>query len=106
MLDPFGSSGSMPPAANLDKEPVKLPKNVGRLVEVNEKKNMDVGRAFRTMEIQCARNSVRRDFQKQRFHERPGLKRKRLRRERWAKRFKANFVGTVQMVQRMRRQGW
>lgn len=73
---------------------------------MNTARGMDVGRAFRQLEILCARNSVRRDFMRQRFHERPGLKRKRLKSERWRKNFKANFKGIVGVVQKMRKQGW
>ncbi|USW54327.1 Putative ribosomal protein S21 [Septoria linicola] len=101
---PGGSGGQ--PELTKDLEPVILPPNVGRLVEVDEKRNMDVARAFRTMEIQCNKNRVKRSFAQQRFHERPGLKRKRLKNERWIKRFKENFKGTVQLVQKMKKQGW
>ncbi|KAI5235734.1 hypothetical protein E4T43_09068 [Aureobasidium subglaciale] len=66
----------------------------------------DVGRAFRQVEQLCSRNRVRADFNKQRFHERPGLKRKRLHSERWRRRFKEAFRGTVKMVNKMRKQGW
>ncbi|KAF2207676.1 hypothetical protein CERZMDRAFT_50590 [Cercospora zeae-maydis SCOH1-5] len=67
---------------------------------------MDVARAFRSVEMLCSRNKVRRSFQQQRFHERPGLKRKRLKNERWIKRFRENFKGTVLLVQKMKKQGW
>ena len=58
------------------------------------------------LDQRCAQNSVRKDFQRQRFHERDGLKRKRLRGERWRRRFKEDFKGTVGMVLRLKRQGW
>ncbi|EMC93204.1 hypothetical protein BAUCODRAFT_125084 [Baudoinia panamericana UAMH 10762] len=86
--------------------PFKLGPSVGRTVTVDNNRGMDVGRAFRTLEVQCARNSVRKDFMRQRFHERGGLKRKRLKSERWRRRFKENFRGIVAMVGRMRKQGW
>ncbi|KAK5105766.1 hypothetical protein LTR62_002166 [Meristemomyces frigidus] len=86
--------------------PIKLGPSVGRTVVVDPTRGMDVGRAFRNLEMACARNSVRKDFNRQRFHERPGLKRKRLRQERWRKRFKENFKGTIGLVMRMRAQGW
>jgi hypothetical protein len=87
-------------------EPLQLPKNVGRLVEVDEARGIDVARAYKSMETRLIKNQVRLHVRLQRFHERPGLKRKRLKRERWAKRFKANFTGVVQMVQKMKKQGW
>ena len=86
--------------------PVKLGPSLGRTIEVNEKKNMDIGRAFRSLDIAVARNRVRADFNRQRFHERPGLKRKRLQSERWRKHFKDGFKGMVKMVNEMRKKGW
>lgn len=69
-------------------------------------RGMDIGKAFRTLEQMCGRNKVRSDFMRQRFHERPGLKRKRLKGERWRRNFKAGFKETVGLVVRMKRQGW
>lgn len=85
---------------------VKLDPTVGRHIRVDNNRGMDVGKAFRTLEMLCSRNSVRKDFMRQRFHERPGLKRKRLKSERWRRNFKKAFKETVGMVVRMRRQGW
>jgi small subunit ribosomal protein MRP21 len=51
-----------------------------------------------------SRNRIRADFNRQRFHERGGLKRKRLASERW--RFKEGFQRTVTRVQELRRKGW
>ncbi|PPJ60970.1 hypothetical protein CBER1_11813 [Cercospora berteroae] len=103
----FSGHGGAPPLIDTkESAPIVLPPNVGRLVEVDEKRNMDVGRAFRTMEILCNKNRVKRTFAQQRFHERPGLKRKRLKNERWIRRFRENFRGTVQLVQKMKKQGW
>lgn len=93
--------------------PVQLPDplpaygpSVGRTVPVSGKMGSDVARAFRTLDIQCAKNRVRADFNRQRFHERGGLKRKRLRSERWRRRFKEGFRGMVRMVNQMKKQGW
>ncbi|KAM3419548.1 hypothetical protein BST61_g2888 [Cercospora zeina] len=105
--DTFGQQVDAPRVTNIrETEPVILPPNAGRLVEVDESRNMDVGRAFRTVDILCSKNKVKRSFQQQRFHERPGLKRKRLKNERWIKRFRENFKGTVKLVQKMKKQGW
>ncbi|RMY83492.1 hypothetical protein D0862_11684 [Hortaea werneckii] len=107
MLDPINSN--RPPPTITDKTagklPFKLNASVGRTVYTNPT-TMDPARAFRALEMQCARNSVRRDFQRQRFHERPGLKRKRLHSERWRRRFKEGFRGVVGLVQKMKKQGW
>ncbi|KEY64207.1 hypothetical protein S7711_03496 [Stachybotrys chartarum IBT 7711] len=45
-------------------------------------------------------------FYAQRFHERKGLKRKRLAMTRWRKRFKDGFKATVNRVLELKRQGW
>lgn len=110
MLDPLGNQkftfGHADAAPEVESAPMKLGPTVGRTITVNPARNMDVGRAFRQLEILCGRNNVRRDSMRQRFHERPGMKRKRLKSERWRKNFKDNFKGVVAMVQKMRKQGW
>ena len=88
------------------KPPYKLNSTVGRTIAVNENKGIDVGRAFRTLEARCAQNSVKRDHMRQRYHERPGLKRKRLASERWRRRFKESFRATIKLVQGLKKQGW
>lgn len=52
------------------------------------------------------RNRVKYDFNKQRFHERPGLKRKRLASERWRARFKKGFSHVTARVSELTRKGW
>lgn len=79
---------------------------VGRTIEVIPEKGVDFGRALRNLDISCSLNRVRLDSSRQRFHERPGLKRKRLKSERWRKMFKASFRATVRRVREMRRKGW
>jgi small subunit ribosomal protein MRP21 len=61
---------------------------------------------LRTLEVLCARNRIKQDFNRQKFHERPGLKRKRLATERWRKDFKQRFRGVVGRVGDLRVQGW
>lgn len=113
MLNPLGINApasardsNLPPPVPEKKLPMKLDASVGRRIYVDEKRGVDAARAFRSLEARCARNKVRRDFMRQRFHERPGLKRKRLKSERWRLRFKQNFTGMVKLVQRMAKQGW
>ncbi|MCJ1403053.1 hypothetical protein MMC11_006276 [Xylographa trunciseda] len=86
--------------------PVRLDAFIGRSEEVDPGKGMDLGRAFKKLELKCNYNNVRGDMQKQRFHERPGLKRKRLKSERWRKRFKEGFRAVVAKVKDMRNKGW
>lgn len=86
------------------KPALRLNAKTGRTVSVAG--GIDLGRGFRMLEQSCARNKVRSDFTRQRFHERGGLKRKRLRRERWRRRFMEGFKATVSRVKEMKRQGW
>ena len=84
--------------------PVPLNAFVGRSVAVN--KSLGLQQALNQLNMKLAVNKVRADVRAQKFHERPGLKRKRLRRERWRRRFKEGFQAVVQKVENMRRQGW
>ena len=79
---------------------------VGRTIEVVPERGVDFGRALRNLDISCAFNRVKQDLSRQRFHERPGLKRKRLKSERWRKMFKESFRATVMRVRDMTRKGW
>ncbi|KAK3323768.1 hypothetical protein B0T19DRAFT_426880 [Cercophora scortea] len=83
---------------------LRLRPSVGRTVHVTG--HVDVGRSFFLVERMCKVNRVKRDVAMQRFHERNGLKRKRLKRERWAKRFSNGFHHTVCRVMELRKQGW
>jgi len=94
------------PISTNDPAPIKLNSTTGRVIHVNSERGIDAARAFRMLGMRLAQNSVRRDAQRQRFHERPGLKRKRLKSERWRKRFKQAFQSTVARVVNMKRQGW
>jgi small subunit ribosomal protein MRP21 len=115
MLNPLGGPGlsnkdimgsisdslTMP---KVERIPMKLNPSTGRSVTIGA--GIDVGRGFRLMEQSCARNKVRSDATKQRFHERGGLKRKRLRRERWRRKFLEGFKATVGRVKQLKNQGW
>ncbi|KAH8804913.1 hypothetical protein F5884DRAFT_430908 [Xylogone sp. PMI_703] len=90
--------------AQITRPPMRLTPQTGRTVQVGG--NVDVGKGFRMLEVSCARNRVRQDFARQRFHERPGLKRKRLKSERWRKRFMMGFKATVARVKQLKKQGW
>ncbi|KAI1335797.1 hypothetical protein F5Y15DRAFT_396525 [Xylariaceae sp. FL0016] len=86
------------------KPPMRLVPRTGRTIAVT--KSTDVARALKILAIQTNQNRVRQDFQKQRYHERPGLKRKRLKSERWVRRFKIGFKATILRVNELTRQGW
>lgn len=68
--------------------------------------NVDVARCFQLLNRVVKVNRVKQDAQRQRFHERGGLKRKRLRSERWRRRFKHGFCAVVNRVTELRNQGW
>ena len=99
----LASTKRVPKAA---KRTVRSCPAVGRTIEVVPLKGVDFGRALRNLGIACAANKVRADQMRQRFHERPGMKRKRLKSERWRKMFKESFKATVARVREMRRKGW
>ncbi|PQE23265.1 ribosomal s21 protein [Rutstroemia sp. NJR-2017a BVV2] len=85
-------------------QPLRLTPSTGRSFDIGP--NMDLSRGVRMLEISCAQNKVRHDLNRQRFHERPGLKRKRLARERWRKKFMEGFQGVVGRVKQLKNQGW
>lgn len=88
------------------KRTIRSRPTVGRTIEVNQEGGQHVASALKRLEILCSVNRIRADQSRQRFHERPGLKRKRLKSERWRRLFKASFKMTVARVQEMRRKGW
>lgn len=67
---------------------------------------VDVATAFRVLRGEVSRTGVARDARMQKFHERPGLRRKRLRGERWRKAFNEGFYAVLERVRELRRQGW
>jgi small subunit ribosomal protein MRP21 len=83
---------------------MNLTPRTGRTVHVGG--NIDVGKGFRLLAQSCAKNRVKQDHTYQRFHERPGLKRKRLKSQRWRKRFMLGFRATVTRVKQLKAQGW
>lgn len=83
---------------------MRLVPRLGRTVSVS--KNVDLARSFKLLGMQVVQNKIRQDFQAQRFHERPGLKRKRLKSERWQRRFRKGFKETVKRVKELTKQGW
>lgn len=97
---------SMMPVTPRSKRTVRSRPMVGRTVELDPAKGMDFGKGLRQLGMLCAQNNVRGDLMTQRFHERPGMKRKRLKQQRWRKLFKSGFSATVGRVKEMRRKGW
>ena len=83
---------------------MRLRPSTGRTIQRTNKVTAE--RAFQSLHRLMAQNKVRADFNMQRFHERPGLKRKRLKSQRWRKRFKVGFQAVVKRVTELRKQGW
>lgn len=83
---------------------IKSNPSLSRTVEISSK--ADLGAGFERLRFFVRDNQIRHDQQMQRFYERPGMRRKRLRRERWRARFKENFHNAVEKIKAMRRMGW
>ncbi|KAH8172254.1 ribosomal protein s21 domain-containing protein [Sarocladium implicatum] len=62
--------------------------------------------AINSLNMLVKKQGIKSKFHYQRFHERRGMKKKRLRMERWRKQFKAGFRETVKRVMELKRQGW
>ena len=82
----------------------RLRPSVGRTIHLD--RNVDLARGLGLLNARVRNNKINQDLAKQRFHERPGLKRKRLRSERWRARFKLGFKATCSRVEELARQGW
>ncbi|KAH7930799.1 hypothetical protein BV22DRAFT_999853 [Leucogyrophana mollusca] len=74
---------------------------VGRRVFVNG----DLGEAFARLQSRLRRNRVTADLRVQSRHEKKGVKRRRLRSERWRKQFANEVRKKVQLVSTIRRRG-
>ena len=77
--------------------------SLGRTVDVTP---TGVARALQVLNYDIRANNVRKEQKRQRFHERPGLKRKRLKSERYRARFMIAFKATLRKVRDMRKKGW
>jgi small subunit ribosomal protein MRP21 len=88
----------------MTKKPPRLTPQTGRTITLGP--GVDLVRGIRLLEHSCIKNRVKGDFNRQRFHERPGLKRKRLKSMRWRKNFMISFRHTVDRVKQLRLQGW
>ncbi|KAI1177909.1 hypothetical protein F4777DRAFT_152768 [Nemania sp. FL0916] len=106
----IGDISNTKPAQHENKAPkapkvsLRLVPRTGRTVFVRH--NVDVAKAFGQLSKSVAFNRIPQQLREQRFHERPGMKRKRLRSERWQKKFTQGFKATVSRVRYLTRQGW
>ncbi|MCJ1429015.1 hypothetical protein MMC29_006928 [Sticta canariensis] len=78
--------------------------SLGRAIEIQSR--TDLARSFFQLNKLVRQNKVKHYQKMQRFHERPGVRRKRLQRERWRARFKDNFHNAVEKIKTMKRMGW
>jgi small subunit ribosomal protein MRP21 len=89
-----------------DLPPLRLTPSLGRTIPIDLNRGVDIGRALGLLGMRLAKNRVRADMQAQKFHERPGLKRKRLRTERREKRFLRKYSEMKEKVLYMVRKGY
>ena len=101
--DPAGMADLIP-----EEKKLRLKPTLGRSVNVDLDRNMDLTRAFVSLEqrINGRGNSVRRDERAQRFHVRRGQLKKIKRRLNWGRLFKAGFIAECARVRKMVKQGW
>ncbi|KAF2805541.1 uncharacterized protein BDZ99DRAFT_466520 [Mytilinidion resinicola] len=86
--------------------PPRFNASSGRSITLDPSKGRDLIRGLGMLNSLVARNRVKADVHAQRFHERAGLKRKRLHGERWRKRFKVGFRSLTERVAELTRKGW
>lgn len=101
-----GSRSSTQMTRPLPKSSLRLGSSVGRSIEIDPTRGVDLIRGIGMLDTRLGANRVRRDLYRQRFHERPGLKRKRLKSERWRKNFKVGFQAVVRRVKYLTKMGW
>jgi len=103
MKDILRKADFRPPRPDL-----RLRPSTGRTVHLKNgiRRKDDFGQAAKSLERLCARNKIRVLQNLQRFHERPGLKKKRLRQSRWRVKFKTAFGAVIRRVQELKNQGW
>jgi small subunit ribosomal protein MRP21 len=94
-----GQSLSSPPLGN--RAIPRTGPSAGRSVQVRA----DLPSALSRLRMILTANNVKADQVRQRFHERPGLKKKRLKSARHRKRFKAGFKKLVSIAMEMKRKG-
>jgi small subunit ribosomal protein MRP21 len=100
------AASPVPEIPESEKNYPRLTPSYGRKVELDPTRGRDLVRGINMLGSLMSRNKVRADFMKQRYHERPGLKRKRLKTERWRARFKVGFQAVTARVTELTRKGW
>jgi small subunit ribosomal protein MRP21 len=83
---------------------LRLRPSTGRTVDI--KGSVDLARGFRLLQRAVSQNRVKTDVRLAKFYERPALKRKRQKRERWQVRFKEGFKAAIWRAMELKGQGW
>ncbi|CAD6453266.1 539a054f-c4a9-4a01-98ac-8fdfce71d61f [Sclerotinia trifoliorum] len=104
LYDFMNVTASMVAPPLVPRKEMRLSPRTGRTIDI--KSNIDLSRGIRMLEASCALNKVRHDHTHQRFHERGGMKRKRLHRQRWRNNFMEGFKGIIGRVKQLKNQGW
>lgn len=92
-----------------NKRKLRLRPVVGRTIDfdtVKDARGTHLGPGLMRLNAMCRNNSVKQESNRQKFHERPGMKRKRQKTERWVKRFRVGFQATCKRVSELAKQGW
>ncbi|CAI6337688.1 unnamed protein product [Periconia digitata] len=84
----------------------RLDPSYGRTIELDPSRNRDLVRGISMLGALVTRNRIRSDMTAQKYHERPGLKRKRLASQRWRNKFKQGFQTVTARVMELTRKGW
>lgn len=88
------------------KRTIRSSPTVGTTIELNPDRRVDFARGLTKLNQQLRANDVRNQARAQKYQERAGQKRKRLRRERWRRFFGSGFKAAVNRVHTMKAQGW
>ncbi|KAF2673427.1 hypothetical protein BT63DRAFT_156092 [Microthyrium microscopicum] len=83
-----------------------LSPRTGRKFDVRAGEAADLAIKIRYLGALLNKNNIKGTMIAQRFHERPGLKRKRLKRVRWRKRFRDSFDSICKRASYLSNQGW
>ncbi|KAL2176971.1 mitochondrial 37S ribosomal protein bS21m [Thermothelomyces heterothallicus CBS 202.75] len=94
----------LPKHYDVSEPELRLRPSTGRTIQI--KGNVDLARGFRLLHRAVSQNKIKAHVRLTRFHERPALKRKRLKRERWQERFRHGFRATINRVMELKAQGW
>jgi len=85
---------------------LRLSPKTGRTVQVNPAAPYDLALKLRRLGKLVQNDQIRKMERRGAFHERGGLKRKRLKMERWRVRFGDAFRSIIRRVRQLAKKGW